>query len=127
MKNVTSKTALALIQKIKREVEESHPSIHTMIEEVKMMQFTIKPIHGDLSFLIKKDYAFVSALWKLGKIDHIIHTEASQLDNKEKKLFFNYIEYQKLSVARHIPSNHATADFEVEIVKNKASSRKMLN
>lgn len=136
MKNTSSKTALALIQKIKREIEESQPSIHTMIEEVKMMQFIIKPIHGDLSSLIKKDHTFVTALWKLGKIDHIIHTEAEQLDSKEKKLFFNYIEHQRLSLPQtgsrfatisHQTSSHHPADFEIEIIKNKATSRTMLN
>lgn len=126
MKNTPLKTAVALIQKIKREIEESQPSIHTMIEEVKMMQFIIKPIHGDLSSLIKKDHTFVTALWKLGKIDHIIHTEAEQLDSKEKKLFFNYIEHQRLSLS-HQTSSHHPADFEIEIIKNKATSRTMLN
>lgn len=142
MKNTPLKTAVALIQKIKREIEESQPSIHTMIEEVKMMQFIIKPIHGDLSSLIKKDHTFVTALWKLGKIDHIIHTEAEQLDSKEKKLFFNYIEHQRLSLPQtgsrlprmrgfatisHQTSSHHPADFEIEIIKNKATSRTMLN
>ncbi|HLD27077.1 MAG TPA: hypothetical protein VJB63_03925 [Patescibacteria group bacterium] len=126
MKNDPSKTAISLIQKIKQEIEESNISIHTMIEEVKMMQFTIKPIHGDISLLIKKDHAFIAALWKLGKMDHIISTEASQLNNKEKKIFFNYIEHQKLSATQRISSHH-TADFEVEIVKNKTISHTMLN
>lgn len=126
MKNAPSKTALALIQKMRREIEETQPPIQTMIEDIKMMQFTIRSVHGDLSFLIKKDHAFVTALWKLGKIDQIISSEVQQLDTEEKKIFFNYMEHQKVSIVNHTP-HHQTADFEVEIVKNKKITNKMIN
>lgn len=126
MKNAPSKTALSLIQKMRREIEETQPPLQTMIEEVKMMQFIIKSVHGDLSFLMRKDHTFVTALWKLGKIDQIISTEVQQLDTEEKKIFFNYMEHQKMSIAHHT-SYHQTADFEVEIVKNKKITNKMIN
>lgn len=136
MRNIPHKTAFTLIQKMKREIEETQPSTQLMIDEIKMMRFKIRSVQGDIDFLTKKNHGFITALWKIGKIDEIVSIEAQQLDEEEKKIFFNYIESQQYNMQKELhvnlpatshTSQNQVAILEIEIVKERKINNKTLN
>lgn len=127
MKQNAQKTALALIRKMKQEVEDARPPIQTMLDDIKMMRFKIRALFGDISLLAKKDHIFVEALWKLGKMDEIVTTEVAALSRDEQKIFFHYMENkQSPPIDYHALPPHAPV-LEIEIIKERKNIKKLIN
>ena len=61
-----------------------------MFEEVQMMKFKIKPIHGDVSAFNLKNISFIESLWSLGKLDEFFHREFPQLSKKDQEVFLRF-------------------------------------
>ncbi len=81
-----------LIRKVTSEVEQSLPAKDIMLQDIKMMNFKVKPVSGDIFSLAKKEIVFLQSLWKLGKIDEIVTDKIDLLDQDEQDVFFNYME-----------------------------------
>lgn len=127
MRPTPRKTALALIRKMRREVEDVHLPLQTMLDDIKMMQFKIRALGGDISLLTKQDRGFIEAIWKLGKMDEIIMMEAHTLSVDEQKIFFRYMQNRQ-----HIPPMHhhgfsQTPILEIEIIKERKSAKQLIN
>lgn len=84
--------ALDLIRKITNDIEKYKPSKEIMMEEIKMMNFKVKPVSGDIFSLTKKDIGFVESLWKLGKVEEMVADKIDNLEENEKDIFFNYLD-----------------------------------
>jgi hypothetical protein len=83
---------LELIKRITVEVENAKPSKERMIEDVKMMNFKIRPLVGDVFQFIKKEVGFLESLWKIGKIEEIVTGGLPELNNEEKMVFLRYLD-----------------------------------
>lgn len=97
------------------------------MQEVKMMNFKIRPILGDISLLGKRNDGFLEAIWRIGRIEEVIAKDIHTLNTKERELFFRYLEKIHGSIQR-IPSFKEEAEIvEFELIKEQKYHRKYLN
>lgn len=127
---------LELIRKITLEVENARPSRERMIEDVKMMNFKIRPLMGDIFQLTKKEVGFLESLWKIGKTEEIVVRGINELNNREKEIFLRYLEnFQKQrerrisSIIKQLPEEGSKNInvLELEVFKEKKKYKRDLN
>lgn len=68
------------------------PSYKTMIEEIQMMRFRIRPVSGDALFINIRDIQFVETIWTMGKLEEIVQKEYPKLNGRGKKALFRVFE-----------------------------------
>lgn len=98
-------TALDLIKKISMEVEQKMPSQIEMMTDIKMMNFKIHPVSGDIFSITKKEIGFIESLWKLGKIEELMTDKIELLDDMEKDVFYNYLDEMQIRTQNNIADN----------------------
>lgn len=99
------RSAVDLIRRIATEIEGVTPAKQTMIADLKMMNFKIRPLSGDLfSLSTTPDMAFLLSLWRIGKIEEIVKTALQTLDDIEMESFFDYLEWLEERLQHH-PQN----------------------
>ncbi|HLL61245.1 MAG TPA: hypothetical protein VK338_06000, partial [Candidatus Nitrosocosmicus sp.] len=86
------------------DVEQSIPAKEKMLEDIKMMNFKIRPVSGDIFSLAKREIGFVESLWKLGRIEQIIEDKIDTLDESEQDVFLNYLDDIQLRTQKDIAS-----------------------
>lgn len=125
---------LEIINKIKKEIEEVRIPREKMIQELKMMNFKIKPVIGDLFQAAKKQDLFLESLWKIGKIDKIVSFYIDQLSEEEKKILFQYLEnFKQTKTINSLPlseknsPNEEITVLEVQLYKKSSINKKNLN
>lgn len=93
-KKITSEknTAFHFIQEVMREVTMIKPTTQEMLRDIKMMDFKVRPVMGDLFALAHKQTGLLEQLWRIGKIEDIVRRAITTLDGNERGLFFNYID-----------------------------------
>ncbi|EKE13805.1 MAG: hypothetical protein ACD_12C00810G0003 [uncultured bacterium] len=124
--------AINLIKKLTLQLENTKPSKKAMIEDVKMMSFKIRPLFGDISTLANNQVGFLEVLWKIGKIEEIVTEGIKNLDEEEKKTFFQYLENVQRKMSFYIdsfpPKNQQKMEsLELEIFKDKRRNKDFLN
>lgn len=125
---------LEIINKIKKEIEEVRIPREKMIQELKMMNFKIKPVIGDLFQAAQKQDLFLESLWKIGKIDEIVSFYSDRLSEEEKKVLFQYLENFKQTKTinslplseKNLPHEEITV-LEVQLYKKSSINKKNLN
>lgn len=127
---------LQLIQKVKKVMERQVPPQEQMIQEVKMMNFKVRPLLGDISLLMRKKSGFLEAVWRVGSIEETVSKNICKLDREEQELFFRYLE--KLRGLPHhaslSPTEISTSPYqkegeiiEVELIKEHTHRKINLN
>lgn len=124
---IKKEKAVDLIKKLTFELEYSKPSKEKMIEDLKMMNFKIRSLFGDIAVLANCQNSFLEALWKIGKLEETVAEGINILDEEEKKIFFNLIENIKDRVQKkiYLQVNHSfsesreTSVLEIEILKER--------
>lgn len=105
------------------------PSIEEMIQEVRMMNFKVRPVYGNIAKLDFKNGAFIDALWSLGKLDEFFRDEVVGIEDEEREIFFKIIEEMRASFQKQLnrtqisdktPKGDPTF-FEIEIFKDHVS------
>lgn len=131
-KDPTGKDALQIIAEFQKELLRGDKTIDAMYEEVRMMNFKIRPLTGNVLTLNLKDKSFIQALWNLGKLDEFFHRHQEALKPQERKMFFNMFdnlherfehELNKLNVLEE-PSSEPPEAIEMEIFKEYPSKKK---
>jgi hypothetical protein len=131
-----SNKVLDLIKKITIEVENARPSRERMIEDIKMMNFKIRPLVGDVFELVRREVGFLESLWKIGKIEEIVAGGIAELNDREKEIFLQYLEdFQKQmerrisSVIKQLPpeASKNMSVLELEVFREKKGYKKNLN
>lgn len=97
-----------------------------MYEEVRMMNFKIKPLQGDISVINLKDKNFIEILWSLGKLDEFFHGHVEKISQSEQETFFKLIDemydkFQEDLNTLDLKQEHfaqASSSFEMEIYKD---------
>lgn len=115
---------VALFQK---KILENKPALQQMLEEVRMMKFKIKPLHGDISLLNLKNNSFIEILWSLGKLDEFFQSQYKRVSSGKKDLFLRLFDeihekfQDKLNDLNLKPEKvvESSSSFEMEIYKER--------
>lgn len=130
--------ALELIKKITWEIKNARPSKEKMLEEIKMMNFKIRPIVGDVFEIAKRKEIFLESLWKIGKIEQIISGIMNKLTEEERDMFLQFMERLQSQMEEKLTSflSNPSQSFdekkeitilELEIFKEKNINKRRLN
>lgn len=116
------------LQLFQHELRSNRPSKQEMIAEVRMMNFRVKPIQGEISQLDFKNSEFLDALWDIGKLDEFFKKELPELAKQEREVFLRLINElrfvfqsklnQSQLLAPKTQPNERYQSYELEIVKN---------
>jgi len=115
------------IQDFQRSVLSQKPESQDMIHEVRMMNFKVRPISGDISDLDFSNTEFIDALWSLGKLDEFFQKEYRSIKSRQKGVFYRLIDdmracfqlqLNKARIETVESSEKHKRRFEVEIIKN---------
>jgi hypothetical protein len=130
MKAKSEKDVVAMFQHFQQHVLENKPSLKDMISEVRMMQFKIRPVEGDITALNFKNYSFIETLWSLGKLDEFFLQHESKLKKSDKIVFYRLFDglyEQYRNKLNHInlkkdqyDEGKVPSGFEVEIFREKS-------
>jgi NCAIR mutase (PurE)-related protein len=126
---------MTVFKAFKSKVLDKKPTLSQMIADVRMMQFKIRPLQGDVTHIDFANTGFVETLWKLGKMDDFIEHHVNKINKKQEQTFFNYFDsmYYRLqddlnslnltgskgTVRSAAPKNH----IEVEIFKMRTPKK----
>lgn len=129
-KNVDVLHVLAEFQK---NILGKKPSLDKMYDEVQMMHFKIRPLQGDVSLLNLADINLIEALWNLGKLDEFFRSQKDKLTQKQKQIFFQFLEnlyeqfQDKLSNVKLRPIEEMQTPSSVEMEIFKEETQKKFN
>lgn len=108
------------------------PTLDDMISEVRLMNFKIRPVSGNISTLDFKNLEFIDALWSLGKLDEFFRIEFPNIEEDDKDIFFRLVEemrnnlQQRLNKSQLIKAIPQEKEdqlfFEIEIFKENTPS-----
>src|SRR3990167_7662310 len=124
---------LHVLAEFQKNILEKKPTMDKMYDEVQMMHFKIRPLQGDVSLLNLSDTNLIEALWNLGKLDEFFRTQKDQLTQKQKQIFFQFLEnlydqfQDKLSNVRLKPIEEMQVSSSVEMEIFKEESQQKFN
>lgn len=123
---------LEMFNTFQRDVLENKPSFAQMFNEIRMMNFKIRPLYGDLSELDFQNMQFVETLWSLGKLDEFYQDNVDLISKKQETMFYRlfnemYEIYHDELNAVNIKSEDYNArgyrGFEMEIFRETAEKQ----
>lgn len=131
MKKKETVDLLLVLADFQKNILERKPSLETMMDEVHMMHFKIRPLQGDVSLLNLKEDKLIETLWNLGKLDEFYQKHNSRLTNKQKDTFFIFFDevYRKFQNQlnrlnlRSTPQTDMPSPIEMEIFKDDTFKR----
>jgi hypothetical protein len=106
-----------LLTQFQKDIVDRKPTFAQMCDEVRMMQFKIRPLQGDVSNLYIQSHKVVEAIWNLGKFDEFFRKERSNFSQGEQDIMLNYFEklyarFQKeLTGIAGVAVEHQHSDF----------------
>lgn len=115
------------VKEFRNTVIENTPSKEVMTYEVRMMNFKIKPVVGEVFDIDFENEEFIEALWRLGKLDEFFQSEIQNLNKSERPIFFQIVNNMKSIFQNRLNRIHATVfdiesqpnrELEVEIIKD---------
>jgi len=83
---------MSMFKTFKSNVLDKKPTLKEMVADVRMMQFRIRPLQGDVSHIDFANEGFVETLWKLGKMDDFIERHVGKINKKQERAFFSYFD-----------------------------------
>ncbi len=92
MKKKETVDLLSILADFQKNILNSKLSIDTMMDEVRMMHFKIRPIQGDVSLLNLREDKLIETLWNLGKLDEFYQKHNDRLTSGQKSIFFNFFD-----------------------------------
>ncbi len=115
-----------------KNILEKEPTLTQMWQEVRMMEFKIKPIHGDIWKINFQNKQFIRTLWNLGKLEEFFQRNYQQLKPNDKKIFFDFLDelyqrYQKQLNRLRFKKNQKLSPYsvlEMEIFRVKKQTKK---
>jgi len=119
--------AVDKIKQFQEHILANKPEISEMVHDVRMMNFKIRPVSGDITKLDYSNNDFIEALWSLGKLDEFFRTEFESIDSNEKNAFFRMINDLRVNFQNQLKQANIQAIdfkdksmmqlFEIEIIK----------
>ncbi|MEI6533472.1 MAG: hypothetical protein WCO06_06585 [Candidatus Roizmanbacteria bacterium] len=120
-----------LVYSFRKTILENKPTVDQMYDELRMMNFKIKPVQGDVAYLNLKNDQFIELLWSLGKLDEFYQSNYDNVASKQKDVFYRLFDemYQRFQselnqISLHKgKSNESASGFEVEIFKDRSVNK----
>lgn len=118
------------IHLFQQEILTKKPEPEQMYHEVRMMNFKVRPVVGDMSQLDFGNSEFIDALWSIGKLDEFFRTEVARISKDEKRVFFDLVDKMRSNFQMQLNRANITSPrfddeqrsvFEVEIIKEHNS------
>lgn len=105
------------------------PTIEEMLSEVRMMNFKVRPVYGNISKLNLSNKEFINALWSLGKLDEFFKDEFPSVEDEDRDIFFKLIDDIRVSLQQKLNRAYNEEEttkseklfFELEIYKESVS------
>jgi hypothetical protein len=127
-KKSNSTDVIEIITRFQRTILGNKPSKDQMYQDVRMMQFKVKPVAGDISILNLKNNNFIEILWSLGKIDEFFQHHNEKLNEDEREIFYRLLDelYEKYQDELNTidlkkeNTNQSSSNFEMEIFKERS-------
>lgn len=91
-KNDKREDVISLLSYYQKTVMANKPSLDIMMDEIKMMNFKIRPLSGDFSVINGMDSKLIEMIWNLGKLDQLYREKENLLKSKDRKLFLKFFE-----------------------------------
>lgn len=91
-KNEKKEDVISLLSYYQKTVIANKPSLEIMLDEIKMMNFKIRPLSGDFSIINGMDSKLIEMIWNLGKLDQLYRDKENLLKSKDRKLFMKFFE-----------------------------------
>mgnify|MGYP001579585624 FL=1 len=91
-KNEKREDVISLLSYYQKTVIANKPSLEIMLDEIKMMNFKIRPLSGDFSVINGMDSKLIEMIWNLGKLDELYREKENLLKSKDRKLFMKFFE-----------------------------------
>lgn len=118
-----------LMTHFQKSILDNKPNFHQMFDEIRMMQFKIKPLNGDISLLNLKNQDFIGILWSLGKLDEFFQMQYQKVSSKKKDLFLRLFDeihekfQEQLDTLSLKPEKieETSPTFEMEIFKERST------
>ena len=127
-------SALDIIKKIVTEVEQPRPAFKIMLRDIQMMRFKIRPIIGDISSLNEMNNEVIALLWKIGRIDEIIHASFKDLAEDDQDQLLEYLQHMELQtendlrrVLRQKPNTKTNNLLKLEVFRELLSDTEPKN
>jgi len=122
------------MRKIVTEVEQPKPAFKIMLRDIQMMRFKIRPIIGDISSLNEMNDEVIALLWKIGRIDEIIHASFKDLAEDDQDQLLEYLQHMELQtendlrrVLRQKPSTKTNNLLKLEVFRELLSDTEPKN
>lgn len=117
------------IKRFQQKTLSAKPTREEMINEVRMMNFKVKPVFGNVTQIDFTNTDFIESLWSLGKLDEFFRNEYPTIKEDDKEIFFRLVDemranlQQRLNTSYIVTTNTETdrTVFEVEIFKEVTS------
>jgi len=109
------------------------PSTETMLHEIQMMRFKIRPLQGDFSLVNLRNSDLIETLWSLGKLDDIFQKEYKQVAPKDREALFKIYnnfnqklqqQLNKIHLKQEKPITYPQS-LEMEIFKERLLKKKI--
>lgn len=123
------KDIFAVIVEFEEKTVRNKPTLLVMKEEVRMMDFKIRPVQGDLSTLDLTSSKFIEALWCIGKLDELFQSTVYRYNEHDRELFSQFatsLQSKYTQELQHIMVADAavydqTPQVEIEIYRETAA------
>lgn len=132
-KNEKKEDVISLLSYYQKTVIINKPTLEIMLDEIKMMNFKIRPLSGDFSLINGMDSKLIEMIWNLGKLDQLYREKENLLKSKDRKLFMKFFEsihekFQKdlgnLKIKNN-EQNEPSNILEMEVYREVPRSRKV--
>lgn len=88
MKTKKRQDILDRFAKLQKRIVGNRPSLFVMRQEVQMMNFKIRPVHGNIALVDLNNNQLIEILWNLGKLEEFYRREVKQITRQERIAFF---------------------------------------
>ena len=93
MKKKIYKDVLGILHDFQETLVENKPTLQEMYEQIRMMRFKVRPVHGDVSLINLADVKLIEALWNLGKLEEMYRRELIFVSRQDKKVFSRFFDH----------------------------------
>jgi len=133
-KNEKKEDVISLLSYYQKTVIANKPSLEIMLDEIKMMNFKIRPLSGDFSVINGMDSKLIEMIWNLGKLDQLYREKKKLLKSKDRELFMKFFEslhekFQKdlgSMKFKNVDRSESSNILEMEVFR-EAPRRRMVN
>ena len=118
-----------MVSHFQKDILEHKPTATQMYQEIRMMQFKIKPLQGDISLLNLTNAHFIEILWSLGKLDEFFQGHYKKVTLRKRDLFLRLFDeihgkfQDQLNALNLKPERipDSSEMFEMEIFKERSA------